>query len=728
MHRLFNLCHFLLLRLLRLVFRHPKKILVLTVISSAFFATQMPHLKALLSFNDYLDDSYPVVERFMDLREEFDLGNSAVILFTPVEKNFTQGDVCRIDKWIRQQALVNEEILRISSPLEIRSAEKIGKKVLYPATIQLNCTNPKLKDEPISFTALKQTPFSDTVTDRNSRDILVELMLRDSVGGSKVGRFDPKPVGVLIENLEDTFKSHDNIIYRVSGGAAFQWYYLLGLKIDRRLNVLAVLIIPILFRIFLGSWVGGALLISTLMIMATIVFGSMAILRQPIDLLSNSLFLLVSVSAVQDFLFMSYYQAKHGRKKWKTVFSRFVAPSLLTSITSIIGFGSLYASDLEIIQKFGLWAAFGATVEWIMIFVFLPALMTKFPRLRQWTNSDKALSLGSFAKLSDKSLPPLLARGLVCLLPFGFLGVFNLNISDDPNAIFPKHHEFRQTNDLLKDTRRWHSLVYLAFKDKDSKEFNRSILEKVKKEPGVVTVTDPYKFDAFVTGYLKGPIGDMVRSEVSQSDGYKRYFSENKALAVVYLKDTKTTSIKHLRNFEKQHCPRGKCYFAGEMVSYDEFSGQIVPSLLASFIISLVLVGIVLICVCLSFKRSRVASILSSALFGAVMMIGIISLFQIPINFVTCIFAAVLVGIAGDNAIQYLFASRRSSLQESSRQRGAASILITLVMMSSTGVLAFAAFVPPRILALLFGWGFFMNLVGDLWLLRGLRRDETSPT
>ena len=42
----------------------------------------------------------------------------------------------------------------------------------------------------------------------------------------------------------------------------------------------------------------------------------------------------------------------------------------------------------------------------------------------------------------------------------------------------------------------------------------------------------------------------------------------------------------------------------------------------------------------------------------------IIAVFQIEINFLTSIFSAILVGICGDNTIQFLLASRKKTLLE----------------------------------------------------------------
>jgi len=94
------------------------------------------------------------------------------------------------------------------------------------------------------------------------------------------------------------------------------------------------------------------------------------------------------------------------------------------------------------------------------------------------------------------------------------------------------------------------------------------------------------------------------------------------------------------------------------------------------------------------------------------------------INFLTCTFVSVLVGISGDNAIQYLYGKRyrNATLLEGINQRGGGSVRIALSMIAATSVFFFSYFQPARTLAMLLCIGLSLNLLGDLWLLKGLLR------
>lgn len=89
-------------------------------------------------------------------------------------------------------------------------------------------------------------------------------------------------------------------------------------------------------------------------------------------------------------------------------------------------------------------------------------------------------------------------------------------------------------------------------------------------------------------------------------------------------------------------------------------------------------------------------------------------------DFLKCIFASVLVGLTGDNAIQYLFASGRRPLTEGIHRRGAASILTNFFMAGTAMMYLASYFDPPKVFGVIMASGLIAALIGDLWLLSGL--------
>jgi predicted RND superfamily exporter protein len=101
-------------------------------------------------------------------------------------------------------------------------------------------------------------------------------------------------------------------------------------------------------------------------------------------------------------------------------------------------------------------------------------------------------------------------------------------------------------------------------------------------------------------------------------------------------------------------------------------------------------------------------------------MLILIAAFRINMDFMKCIVACVLVGLTGDNAIQYLFAARGRPLEVGIKSRGEASIQTNLFMAITSLMYLFSYFNPPKTFGLLLAAGFVIALVGDLWILNGL--------
>ena len=99
-------------------------------------------------------------------------------------------------------------------------------------------------------------------------------------------------------------------------------------------------------------------------------------------------------------------------------------------------------------------------------------------------------------------------------------------------------------------------------------------------------------------------------------------------------------------------------------------------------------------------------------------MLAVIALFQVPVSLMTSLFAATIVGLTGDNAIQFLFATKNGDLQQGAKERGEASVLLSLLLAFGSLVFLAETVKPMQILGVLFFTGFLMNLAGDLWLLK----------
>jgi predicted RND superfamily exporter protein len=212
-----------------------------------------------------------------------------------------------------------------------------------------------------------------------------------------------------------------------------------------------------------------------------------------------------------------------------------------------------------------------------------------------------------------------------------------------------------------------------------------------------------------------------VGAQLSLSKTYRNSFSGlDTARAALYLKSLNLADLNRTLSHVTQACAKAQCFAAGEGVVYAEYSNRVVGTLVKSFVSSLVLVGAIVLFLAQALGTGTKKELLFSVFWSPVLIVGGLALFRVPLNLTTSMFASVLVGLTGDNAVQYLFASRGGPLQEGIHRRGGASVQVTAIAASASLLFLGLTLVPLKTLGLLLFLGFVISLAGDLWVLSGL--------
>jgi predicted RND superfamily exporter protein len=193
------------------------------------------------------------------------------------------------------------------------------------------------------------------------------------------------------------------------------------------------------------------------------------------------------------------------------------------------------------------------------------------------------------------------------------------------------------------------------------------------------------------------------------------------------LRKSDTQNLLDLDREVEKACANVGCRIAGASIVYAEFSSLVPTTLIESLGVSLVLVSLVLLWLTIAVgKVSVFPTVLLSSFWGTALMFVVMASFQIHVNFLTCIFASVLVGLTGDNAILFLLGSRRAHLSHGIGKFGNATIKCALTMIIASLVFLGSYFVPPRVFGVLLAGGFLASLIGDYWLLKGLVLNRES--
>ena len=153
----------------------------------------------------------------------------------------------------------------------------------------------------------------------------------------------------------------------------------------------------------------------------------------------------------------------------------------------------------------------------------------------------------------------------------------------------------------------------------------------------------------------------------------------------------------------------------------------LIKTLFASMLCSLALVTLVLLLIGLWFGQKMRVSLTGaiSSAWGPAALLCLMSTLKMPITVVSCVVLSVLIGMTGDNLVQYLFAGGNQGVRAGLGQMAKASIRCSSIMMGVSILLAGSTIRDLRSLGVLLAAGFLLSLIGDIWVFQGILPSKT---
>lgn len=703
--------------------RHSTAVIVITAITFIITSAGVNKLQFLLSIDDLIDPDFQTYTSLKQVNSEFKDKNT-VLLSIESKEPFSKPFLCDLQGWILKTAEHRTDLAQIQTTFGIRQAVMTKNQFRMNSFLDLDCLNADPETEKIqsAFQKIQQSPWKSILTSNDGYTLTINFIVFDPED-KKFGSIDVNVVPELQKSFENEFISTHvkDKKYEVYWGGitTYQSYLRLAFDQTQMLNGLMFILSLIIFRVFLGSWKSGLIFNFTIFISMGITFGVMGFLGIPVDVLTNSTGLMMVVGCLEDFIFVVFGMMRFNWSLRKSL-RRFMLPSLFTSLTTAIGFASLVTSDLSIIRRFGLISAFAAMLEWSLVYLFLPALLKKF----RWFRDVKCTSPKVSLKFTQKNIiPRWLAIALCVPIVVPFILSDHLTIKDSPASFFFKDHIVLKTTDHFQKTRGWITEVSVTFNPVNSDDANRELLSKIRKINFIERVEDSYTNNDYLTEGLDRPDKRAVLDIVENSLYSNRLVSrEGLHRAQLFLNSMEMDDIKVIIDSFNEICKGDRCTLVGSLISYNEFSIKILNTLFSSLGLSIFLVILLLISIRQNIPWPETISLVVSSIWGPLILLTLFIVFKIPLSFVSCICASLLEGLAGDNAIQFIFSHRKGSLDQSVDALSEASLVVTLGMMILISVFFFSAIASLAILGIYILFGLVLAFFGDVWILKGLLR------
>ena len=326
-------------------------------------------------------------------------------------------------------------------------------------------------------------------------------------------------------------------------------------------------------------------------------------------------------------------------------------PMILTTISTAIGFLSLFAADVGPIRVMGLYAAIGITCAGIVSFFSLPALLSRLevePRVRP-PRVGNALVTG-LQRLVRSRVPAMVT--VVVLVVFAAVFAPRLEVDSDPLFMFPEDHALREAFGVTEAlfggaTPLMGEFAYDpadpdgSFAAANDATVELEALDSVRSVISVASLADALPADT-VAGVLDGtvelPMGSMV------SDDGLRFMLLTEGLDADGLDD--------LRAAEESHA--AITIVTGMTVLWDDLANLVLSAQIWSVLTALVLVALMLFATHRRLRPTLVALVPLVLAIGA--LLGFLAASGIRLNLITAVASSIVIGVGIDYAIHFVAA------------------------------------------------------------------------
>ncbi len=436
------------------------------------------------------------------------------------------------------------------------------------------------------------------------------------------------------------------------------------------------------------------------------------------------------------------------------VLKRIFLPCFLTTLTTSIGFMSLYLSSIPPIRDFAVIASCGMIFEFFFSFTFLPSILLFF-------NKDKI-----FQKKSDhKKLNTLLEQTAIFVTRYYRVicvsGVFILIcafwmsswVKVETNLIeyFKKDSVVRISTDFVENNLAGVETLEISLEAKSGEELfkrpeNLKLIENVQdyisKLNGIDKTLsfvdfikdmnqsfhneDPKYFilpdsQALVSQYLLLYGEDDIEDFVNDSFSHARISARVSSHGTLDQKKLVGKIQEYLLTLEQENI---NISITGRIIKDLNTVDAIVEGQVTSLAVASSIIAGIMFLVLNSFMIGALS--LLPNLFPIIINFGLMGLFGIPLNEATALIAAVALGIAVDDTIHFLTEYKKLKKSSGTNQerlkrvifnKGKAIILSSIILSIGFGVMVFSQFTPTVHFGLLSAIIMISAVIGDLVLL-----------
>jgi predicted RND superfamily exporter protein len=614
---------------------HPKRVLAITALVTLTAALSLFRIQFNADVASFITDGNERGEAFAALNDKYDTSDPVnVILSLPEGEAFTDRDR------LVDVATFRDELAALPGVASVAA--------IVPGTSPLDGTalTPELiaiAPEP-ALTQITGGPLNALLLSEDARHTLLLVVPADD--------------GIAVAGAVEQISPPAGTEITISGNPAI---YAAVIDI---LSLFLLLIPPVVLLLLVGTFFAnvGDRKLSVLAVVPALLgsvwtFGLIAGLGRPIDVVTVIVPIFVLVMGSADGLhFVTHFQdvsreMDDTADRITSTLREVGIPMILTTISTAVGFLSLYATDVRPIRQLGLFAAIGIGFAGLISFFTLPALMARVGV----TEHERGPLLGARV---TRGLRWLAARRwtavalIIGVVAFASIFIPRLEVDSDPLFMFPDDHEVRQAFDRSEElfggaTPLIGEFVFDPTDPQGSLRAAAAVTEEIEALPGVRSVFSlvdlaaalpPDAVAGVIGGTVASPIGDMV-----SADGLRfmllpgEFDSDDLRGWLDFVDESDEVRI-----------------LTGLPVLWDEMARLILGAQVWSVVAALSLLTVMLL---LAYRRVRpTLAALAPLVLTIAALLGFIAASGIQLNLITAVASSIVIGVGIDYAIHFVAA------------------------------------------------------------------------
>ena len=721
-------------------------------------ATKLDELKFSFDFSHFFPEEDPDLAFYDSYVKEFGTDDNFLLIAVENKPNVFQQDFLNKFQAFSQESKGFEYVLESNSLTTLSYPLKTSFGYTTLPIFHINDPHQYQKDW---HKIQEDSLFINVLIDKKGESLVLALQTVDNL--------NYKQSEVLLNTIRTSLKSNKLTNYHILGRAFF---YEAIVEMQRSevlttTRVASILVFIILLLVYRSMPV---VLISVFSIaMSLLLFmGLLAALGKELNAMAAFYPVLMLIVGTSDVIHLtdSYIRKlQSGIFRYDAIISSLKEvgmTTLLTSITTAVGFVTLLSSRLVSIQEFGINAAIGVIVAYTTVILLTGSLLISLPEKKligrksiskNWVNA--LLKINTFTK----NYPNAIILGTLVFTFFCFLGIYLIKTNNEFKQTLPAKSEIARDFEYFQNNYAGFRPIEIAVMSTDGhkvtdfeivQEIEKLLtyLKTIKIIGNIQSANLPYKIINKANNLNNAAFFTLPDDKATfieyQKDSRKlarkqlaRFINGDETVARINgkLQDVGTDSLKIIYNsidsFAKTNLDTTlvTVKVTGKSILLDKNSEYIRSSLLEGLLYGLLLIGVIMAFVFRDIKIfliSLVPNVLPILFAG-----GVLGFLGIPLEASLSVVFAIVFGIAVDDTIHFLGKyklgitqglDKEAALEKTFAQTGRALVITTIILFFGFLVMLFSIHQPSITIGLIISVTLVTALILDLLLLPVLLR------